>query len=544
MDKYDKLSETGVVAGEENNLFLFICVLGVHRSGTSAASGLLSTFGFHPGKDLLLPSKYNSHGYYECQPIVKLNDQILKSSGRKWSDVRGVQTANLPRGGDLAKFVATGSTIFQAEFNDYEAIVIKDPRLAHLYPFWRNIFRQKGRREYIVITLRHPSEVTASLRERDGFSENKAAALYVSYMLNAELNTRGTTRVVWDFDSIINDWRGAIKNLQTELGAALPIFTKDSESQADNFITRELKHQHSREWSGEVGEFDVPMRLALEVYHLLQFPISKDTEAALDHIRLRFESYIHSLSPWLADSYELELLAEEILSPHGIAREVAGSTAQSVLYWRSKDSDLSEYKAIRHPWKYGSAFNLVRFVFDQRTGVIEQLRWDITDRPAFIRIFSLLLEDSMGGVLWTWQPGSDLFEPPSDGFFVLSSDIELLESVDFVTTGFDPNFYLKIPTTILCLIKPGCVLSAKFTAEMPSASIPYLIGKISKLSEKLCKLDADSSIKNEREKYTKLLDFLQREKADCFLESHSKIMEQLTRAEAQLSDARKIISRP
>ena len=59
----------------------------MHRSGTSALSGILQLLGFDLGRDLMGPNEFNPSGYWENQQVVRLNERVLSHLGTSWSDV-------------------------------------------------------------------------------------------------------------------------------------------------------------------------------------------------------------------------------------------------------------------------------------------------------------------------------------------------------------------------------------------------------------------------------------------------------------------------
>src|SRR5215218_4112214 len=56
-----------------------VCVLGMHRSGTSLVAGILRQLGVDLGPDdeLLPPDPNNRSGYFELAELVHINDEIL-----------------------------------------------------------------------------------------------------------------------------------------------------------------------------------------------------------------------------------------------------------------------------------------------------------------------------------------------------------------------------------------------------------------------------------------------------------------------------------
>src|SRR4030081_3596213 len=63
-----------------------VCVLGMHRSGTSALCGALDLIGVDFGKHLLPATDANEKGHWEHEEIVRVHDRLLLSLGSGWDD--------------------------------------------------------------------------------------------------------------------------------------------------------------------------------------------------------------------------------------------------------------------------------------------------------------------------------------------------------------------------------------------------------------------------------------------------------------------------
>jgi len=67
-----------------------IVVLGMHRSGTSALTGILSRCGVPLGSRLYDGhAGINDKGYFENAPLADLNDDLLLAVGSCWHDLSG-----------------------------------------------------------------------------------------------------------------------------------------------------------------------------------------------------------------------------------------------------------------------------------------------------------------------------------------------------------------------------------------------------------------------------------------------------------------------
>ena len=66
-----------------------ICVLGMHRSGTSLLARILNLIGVDLGPDEVLttePVADNPKGYWEHHEITAISDAILKRHGGSWDE--------------------------------------------------------------------------------------------------------------------------------------------------------------------------------------------------------------------------------------------------------------------------------------------------------------------------------------------------------------------------------------------------------------------------------------------------------------------------
>ena len=65
-----------------------ILVLGMHRSGTSAVSGVIDASGAAGPKALAPANEWNLRGYFESPRIFDAHDELLAAVGSRWDDWR------------------------------------------------------------------------------------------------------------------------------------------------------------------------------------------------------------------------------------------------------------------------------------------------------------------------------------------------------------------------------------------------------------------------------------------------------------------------
>ena len=183
-----------------------LLVLGMHRSGTSAVTRVLSLQGWRLPKTLIPAGPGNELGHWESAKVADLNDRLLDQVQRNWLDPKPM---DIEAGVSETAFQSAGEVI-AAEFGDCSGLILKDPRLSRLMPFWRTVFAKAGVAPSAVLAVRNPLEVANSLARRDGIGRDHALHLWLTYMLEAEFGSRGMARALVHYEDILNDWRAAL----------------------------------------------------------------------------------------------------------------------------------------------------------------------------------------------------------------------------------------------------------------------------------------------------------------------------------------------
>src|SRR3977135_4037089 len=132
-----------------------LVVLGMHRSGTSALTGALAKSGALPGTQLMPSTADNAEGYWECAPVVRLNDELLKRLAARWDSVAPPPAGWLALSG-VEALGPDAARIVDTQFGDAKFAVLKDPRLCRLLPFWLPAFTAAGFTVSCVLMVRRP----------------------------------------------------------------------------------------------------------------------------------------------------------------------------------------------------------------------------------------------------------------------------------------------------------------------------------------------------------------------------------------------------
>jgi hypothetical protein len=218
-----------------------LIVLGMHRSGTSALTRIFSLLGADLPKNLMPPAPTNQTGHWESQDLMTIHDQVLASGGSTWDDWRAFNPDwfNSPLAGHFKKKILD---VLRNDFASSQLFVIKDPRICRLWPLWRDVLEEFGAKPLIVMPIRNPLEVAASLKERNEIIPAKAHLFWLRHVLDAESATRGLPRAITSFESLIEDWKSVIGTVASRLGLSWPRRGAMVEIEVEQFLSTQFKH--------------------------------------------------------------------------------------------------------------------------------------------------------------------------------------------------------------------------------------------------------------------------------------------------------------
>lgn len=216
-------------------------VLGMHRSGTSAVTQLLSLAGPELPANVMPGDEYNQKGYFEPWKVALLNDERLRAAGSAWDDAFAYPFRPLPPDEDDA-WIRRAEALVREEYGGVRWPLLKDPRVTVLLPLWRRVFEELSIGVRCVIPVRHPLAVAGSLARRDRFPPEKSVLIWTAYMLAAEAYTRDLPRAFVGYDALLADWRGEVSRIEAAHAAPLPRLTAAAARRIDKALTPDLRH--------------------------------------------------------------------------------------------------------------------------------------------------------------------------------------------------------------------------------------------------------------------------------------------------------------
>ncbi len=207
-----------------------VLVLGMHRSGTSALAGALHALGFGLPDNLLPPAPDNTGGYFESKNLTRLNEEILVAAGTSWHDPSPIPAGWFASAAALA-FRERAAALVDDALAASPMIVLKDPRLCRLLPFWRGCLTELGVAFGGVVILRDPREVAQSLQLRvlneltrpgGPLSIARAHWLWLRYVLEAEHGSRDLPRALLTYEMLLADGPRQLAAIAQRLGFDYP----------------------------------------------------------------------------------------------------------------------------------------------------------------------------------------------------------------------------------------------------------------------------------------------------------------------------------
>jgi len=274
-----------------------IVVVGMHRSGTSAISGLLDELGVFMGENLYGPQKgVNEKGFFENAKVVELNDELFDASCQSWDDPFASNFEGA-YSNSYKPFEAKITSFLEREYGGHELWGMKDPRTSLHLPFWHKQISQKNIEPCYLMMLRNPFEVTSSLSKRDGFSLKKGLILWCNYTLSTYLFCHDKKFIVVNFNQLIS----APEKVRNTLSKTFDINLPKNDT---SFIEKKLRNNISDE-----NASDTLSKLALGIYQALCQ--AKVDSKLINSLSVNYMSYITSFDS-LFKEHCLTIKKEEI----------------------------------------------------------------------------------------------------------------------------------------------------------------------------------------------------------------------------------------
>lgn len=275
-----------------------LIVLGMHRSGTSAITGVLHMLGATVGSCLIPPKEgVNPKGYWEHANISAFHERLLNHLGSGWFDAGGLP-GDWWQAPDVIPFRDELTELIKVDFSNETFWAVKDPRLCRLLPLWLQVLPQLDVSPSCLLMLRHPAEVAASLGKRDGIGLPHALLLWLRYVIESERNSRHLPRAVVVYEDLLADWQKTMNQVENKLGLGLQVDSESAATRVGEFLESKLRHHVIL---SQPNRDDALLGLAVEIYDTLR----ANDLSRLDGCASQLEKWVNISAPWLAETSQL-----------------------------------------------------------------------------------------------------------------------------------------------------------------------------------------------------------------------------------------------
>ncbi len=214
------------------------CIAGMHRSGTSMLTRILNICGLYlgPKEDLQPPGEDNPDGFWENLKFQKLNKEILYYLGGGWDCPPKIGDDRL-RTQEIQNFRDRAIALVN-EFKGKEPWGWKDPRNSLLIRFWKEIIPNLK----VVLSVRNPLDVAASLKKRNGLSNALSLNLWLTYNKNIIESIPERDLLVTHYDNYFVNPERELERVTDFLGLSP---SEELIKEACNAISKGLRHNIS-----------------------------------------------------------------------------------------------------------------------------------------------------------------------------------------------------------------------------------------------------------------------------------------------------------
>lgn len=217
-----------------------LVVLGMHRSGTSAITRGLQVMGVELG-DRMMPSVEgdNAKGYWEDIDLNALNIEMLRAIDSDWNHVAAIDSIALEILRKQGYFLRA-AVLLRQKASNAKIFGFKDPRVAKLLPFWKEVFSHCQFDVSYVMAVRHPLSVVKSLAKRGGIEAEQSFLLWLGHVLTSLTNSVGDKRVLVDYDRMMQSPERELMRVAKCTG--LEIDSAELQNYKNEFLDPGLRH--------------------------------------------------------------------------------------------------------------------------------------------------------------------------------------------------------------------------------------------------------------------------------------------------------------
>ncbi len=217
-----------------------IVVLGMHRSGTSTITRGLQAMGVGLGDRLMPPFEGNNpKGFWEDIDLNTLNIEMLSAIDNDWCHLAGIDSIDI----DILRkegYFLRAAELLRQKVSNVPVFGFKDPRVAKLLPFWKEVFSHCQFDVSYVMAVRHPLSVVKSLAKRDGIEAGQSYLLWLVHVITSLTGSAGNKRVLVDYDRLMQSPDHELNRIAKHLN--LKIDPTELQNYKAEFLDQGLRH--------------------------------------------------------------------------------------------------------------------------------------------------------------------------------------------------------------------------------------------------------------------------------------------------------------
>lgn len=223
-----------------------LLVLGMHRSGTSALTRLLSLAGARLPLRLMPAGPGNESGHWEPLYLTEYHEKVLEGLGSSWHDWHSVDFSTAPPA-RIDEIKSRIKALIEEDYPDEGLYAVKDPRICRFAKFFIDTIEETGDRVALIHVFRSPLDVVNSLNSRkvvwpQGYTTTDAALLWLRHVLDAETACRGRRRALISFDSLMANPELALANIARQTGLKFEKSWTEIEPDVRTFLAPNQRH--------------------------------------------------------------------------------------------------------------------------------------------------------------------------------------------------------------------------------------------------------------------------------------------------------------
>lgn len=245
-----------------------ICILGMHRSGTSAIARVINLLGVFLGEsdDMMASSPENPEGFWERNDLNLIHERMLDQLKKRWDTAMPPQN-QWYTSASFRHIWKDLRELIKVKFSEHKLWGWKDPRTSLLLDVWKDLLKELGIDLACLYVVRNPIDVAKSLERRDGFPYDKSFGIWFNYNIAALNASASLLRVFVSYERLLSNWKSELKKCAQGLSIPWPKDDTELSKNINEFIRPELSHSNSK--IDDLEKSDVPDPV-IKLYKLLE----------------------------------------------------------------------------------------------------------------------------------------------------------------------------------------------------------------------------------------------------------------------------------